>query len=269
MACFVPRLSNLVVALLAASVLIVCLPAENADAWKSDPNTPDTLTIPSFEWRGDTLVTIDISTSTDDSLSIAQIVLTWDNPALRLVSVNLTVGRWNVPGYHRWTKSGTNNGVVLAYLPTQRRLPPGSGAVARLQFDRDSAFTLTEDFTIEPGLITPAPPLATYESMFADLANDPYVPAIIQAATVTYSPCFCEEHGKIANNNDITALDLNVMIDGLFFGAPAPTKDPDCPHIHRGDFNCDNSYDALDLNALIEYLFYGGATLCNPCEDLP
>ena len=258
-----------IVALLLAVFCAVCVPTSQAVAWKSDPNVPDTLTIPSFDWRGDTLVTLPISTSTDDSLAIAQIVLTWDNPALKVISVNLTVGRWNVPGYHRWTKSGTSNGVVMAFIPTQRRLPPGSGVVAQIQFGRDSAYTFDQDFVIEPGTITPAPPLTEYASMFADLANDPFLPGLIQEGTVTYSPCFCEEHGKISGNNDITALDLNDMIDDLFFSSPLPPTDPDCPHIHRGDFNCDNTYDALDLNAIIDYLFFAGASPCDPCEDLP
>ncbi|MBD3299221.1 MAG: hypothetical protein GF341_11235 [candidate division Zixibacteria bacterium] len=225
--------------------------------------------MPSIEWRGDTLIALDLMTSTDDSLSAAQMVLVWDNPALRLDSVILNVGRWNVPGYHRWTMADNDTGVAIAFMPTQKRLPPGSGPVARLYFGRDSAYTFDSDFAIISGELPATPPLATYQTLFSDVANEPFLPGLIEQGVVAYSPCFCSEHGDISDEGTIDALDLNMMIMGIFFNGPTPPIDPDCPHIHRGDYSCDNAYDAVDLNQLIEYIFFNGTTLCDPCEDLP
>jgi len=40
-----------------------------------------------------------------------------------------------------------------------------------------------------------------------------------------------------------------------------------CPHIDRGDLNCDGSDDALDLVYLIDLLFAAGDYPCDPCVD--
>ncbi len=260
-----------------SAVLIICIAAllviaQNVRAdvsWKSDPNESDTLVMPSTGWRGDTLIVLDLETTTDDSLSVAQMVLVWDNPALRLDSVRLNVGRWNVPGYHRWTMADSDTGVAIAYMPTQKRLPPGSGAVARLYFGRDSAYVFDSDVTIISGELAASPPLATYQTLFSDVANEPFLPGAVTPGVIAYSPCFCDEHGDISDDGARDAVDLNMMIMGLFFNGPIPPNDADCPHIHRGDYNCDNAYDAVDLNQLIAYLFFNGDTLCDPCEDLP
>lgn len=238
-----------------------------AQAWKADPGTPDSLWVPSVNWRGDTLFALNVWTTTDDSLAVAQIVLEWSNPALRLDSVKLNVGRWNVGGYHKWTKVGTTNAVTLAFLPTTKRLPPGRGIVARLWFGRDSAFTFDADVPIDTAQIYPAPPLASYQTVFSDRANEPFLPTSIVTGVVTYSPCICTHQGDLVEDGEPNALDLGYMIDALFAGGPLPINDPACPR-GRGDFNCDNSLDALDLARIIDYLFVGGAGPCNPCTDL-
>ncbi|GAB4324831.1 MAG: hypothetical protein Kow0074_18150 [Candidatus Zixiibacteriota bacterium] len=238
-------------------------------SWKSDPNIPDTLLLPSADWRGDTVIALDLITATDDSLSVAQVVLVWDNPALRVNSVDLTIGRWAVPGYHRWTTGDTDTGVVVAFMPTQKRLPPGSGAVARIYFGRDSAHSFDSDFQLRSGEVVPSPPLAPYQTLFSDLPNDPYVPGVVTSGTIVFSPCICDQHGELTGDAVIDAVDLNSLIEGIFFNGAPPPADPECPHIHRGDYNCDNAYDVVDLNEMIEYMFFSGTTLCDPCEDLP
>jgi hypothetical protein len=220
------------------------------------------------DWRGDTLFALDVWTVTDDSLAIAQIVLTWPNAALRLDSVKLNAGRWNVGGYHKWIKAGSADAVALAYLPTAKRLPPGRGVVARLFFGRDSAYTFDADVQIDTAQIYPAPPLASYQTVFSDAANDPFLPTSIVTGVVVFSPCICSHHGDLVEDGEPNALDLGFMIDALFAGGPLPATDPDCPHQHRGDFNCDNNFDAIDLAVLIDHLFAGEAGPCDPCTDL-
>lgn len=76
----------------------------------------------------------------------------------------------------------------------------------------------------------------------------------------------CAHHGDIAEDNGIIdAIDLNTLIDYIFFAAPAPTTDPGCPHTNRSDFNCDGLTDAIDLNDYVDYIFFSGAGPCNPC----
>jgi hypothetical protein len=241
-------------------VLISVVPESNAQIWKADPGDADSLWILPVDWRGDTLMTLDVWAATDDSLTTAQVALTWPNPALRLDSAKLTVGRWNGGGYFRWTTAGTPNGVSLLFLPSTKRLVPGSGVVAKLFFGRDSAYTFDADIAIDTGQIAPVPPLAPYQTVFSEGANE--------IGPVYFSPCICTRHGDMVDDGDANALDLGYMIDALFAGGPLPLTDPDCPHQHRGDMNCDNNYDALDLGQLIDYLFAGGEGPCDPCEDL-
>ncbi len=238
-----------------------------AQTWKADPGIPDSLWVPGVNWRGDTLFALDVWTATDDSLLVAQVVLEWSNPALRLDSVKLNVGRWNVGGYHKWTRLGTTNAVTLAFLPTTKRLPPGRGIIARLWFGRDSAYTFDADVAVDTAQIYPAPPLASYQTVFSDEASEPFLPSSIVTGVVAYSPCICTHQGDLVEDGEPNALDLGYMIDALFAGGPLPATDPDCP-LNRGEFSCDDNLDALDLSRLIDYLFAGGAGPCDPCSDL-
>ena len=240
----------------------------SAQTWKADPGFPDSLWIPSVDWRGDTVMALEVWTATDDSLQVAQIVVGWSNPALRLDSAKFNDGRWNVGGYHKWNKLGTNNAVTLAFLPTTKRLPPGSGVIARLFFGRDSAYTFDSDIDVDTVQVSTTPPLAPYQTVFSQVANDPFMPTVVSIGTVAFSPCICTHHGDVLDDGEPNALDLSFLIDALFAGGPLPPKDPDCPHINRGDYNCDNNLDALDLSLLIDYLFAGAAGPCDPCEDL-
>lgn len=76
--------------------------------------------------------------------------------------------------------------------------------------------------------------------------------------------CLCPHQGDLNSDGPIDALDLNVLIDILFFGG-TDIADPDC-NTTRSDVNCDGLPDALDLNDLIEHLFFGGAPPCDPCN---
>lgn len=75
----------------------------------------------------------------------------------------------------------------------------------------------------------------------------------------------CVHHGDLDGDGDFTSLDLSLLIDVLYAGAPQPLQDPGCPHTDRGDVNCSGFDDALDLSYYIEMLYAGGALPCNPC----
>lgn len=78
-----------------------------------------------------------------------------------------------------------------------------------------------------------------------------------------WSACDCPLQADFDANGSLDALDLNALIDALFFAGANP-QDSGCPTT-RGDFNNDGAPDALDLNDLIDHLFFGGSPPVNPC----
>ena len=62
--------------------------------------------------------------------------------------------------------------------------------------------------------------------------------------------------GDFDHDGDLTALDLNALIDFLFFSAPPPSP------VDLADLNCDGFPDALDLNYLIDHMFFSGPLPC-------
>jgi len=75
--------------------------------------------------------------------------------------------------------------------------------------------------------------------------------------------CNCPWQGDYNEDGDINTLDLNGVIDIMFFAAPN-IQDPDCP-TYRMDFDCTGAVDALDLNAVIDHMFFAGPLPCDPC----
>ena len=88
-------------------------------------------------------------------------------------------------------------------------------------------------------------------------------------ATMTITECVCPAHGDVAPNGFLDAVDLNTLIDYVFFGGASPIQDPGCPHVDRGDMNCDGFDDAIDINAMIEAVFFNGPGPCDPCACSP
>jgi hypothetical protein len=262
------RRPRFLLSVFAGAILCVPFTVAIARTLQADPNSPDSVSIPSIPWRGDTIIALSVSTTTDDSLSVAQLVFAWPNAALRVDSVRFNAGRWNVPGYHRWSKPTGSDTLVVSFLPTQKRLPPGSGVVALVYCGRDSAYTFDADFDVGEAVVEAAAPRAPFQTVFADLPGPSFVPSTILGATSSFSPCICPEHGNLNDDSAIDAVDLAIVIDGVFFGGALPETDPECPHIHRGDISCDNSYDAVDLAIFIDHIFFGGPPPCDPCEDL-
>jgi hypothetical protein len=85
-------------------------------------------------------------------------------------------------------------------------------------------------------------------------------------STVKFKPCWCPFQVDKDEDGFLTAVDLSGLIDVAFFGT-VNLKDQGCP-IERYDFDCSGEVDALDLNDMINHLFFGGPGPCAPCEDL-
>jgi hypothetical protein len=80
------------------------------------------------------------------------------------------------------------------------------------------------------------------------------------------SLCDCPYQSDFDANGLLDAIDLNSLIDVLFFGGADP-QDPNCP-VSRGDFDNSGFSDAIDLNDLIDHLFFGGEGPCDPCNPV-
>ena len=85
-------------------------------------------------------------------------------------------------------------------------------------------------------------------------------PLTVDAAGPT---CDCPCQGDFDCSGTRDAVDLNSLIDILFFSGES-TTDVACP-TSRADLDCDGTPTALDLNVLIDHLFFAGPPPCNPC----
>lgn len=83
-------------------------------------------------------------------------------------------------------------------------------------------------------------------------------------------PCDCGHHGDVAGEDaEMNALDVVAVVDHVFRGGLAPKRDLVCPHLNRGDLNCDAVNDVLDVVRLIDIAFRGGSHPCQPCVCEP
>jgi len=76
--------------------------------------------------------------------------------------------------------------------------------------------------------------------------------------------CNCTYHADVYPDTELNAADLATLIDIVFFGG-SDSIDPSCPHVGRGDYNCDCLVDSIDLAAMIDGVFFGGVGPCDPC----
>lgn len=83
-------------------------------------------------------------------------------------------------------------------------------------------------------------------------------------------PCDCSHHGDVSGTDALlNVLDVTAIIDHVFRGGGQPVRDLVCPHLHRGDLNCDAVGDVIDVVLLIDAAFRGGAIPCDPCNCPP
>ena len=95
-------------------------------------------------------------------------------------------------------------------------------------------------------------------------ANDGVDPSNIATLRISIvAGCTCPFQSDFDGDGFLTALDLGLLIDILFTGAP-DVADGSCPN-PRADFDCDGFTTTLDLSGLIDHLFAGGDAPCDPC----
>jgi phosphodiesterase/alkaline phosphatase D-like protein len=83
-------------------------------------------------------------------------------------------------------------------------------------------------------------------------------------------PCDCSRHGDVTGfDGTIDVLDVVGLIDHAFRGGPAAARDLNCPHLNRGDLNCDAFNDILDVVAMVNLVFRNGLPVCDPCACPP
>jgi len=237
-----------------------------------DPGVADTVRLGAVAWDGDTTFSMDLSTATDDSLKQATIVLTWSTSEIQIDSVSLVGSHWvdqvtGGNGFFVGTQGeigGTPSAVHynISFLPFGQLLPPGDGLACRIHWSKTTTVTHA-NITVDSST-TSSGGAVVNSTLFGTsaLEADNYVPQFI-AGDITATLCDCPYQADLDESSFLDAIDLNSMIDILFFGG-TDSQDPQCP-ITRSDFNCDTFPDALDLNAMIDHLFFGGGLPCDPC----
>lgn len=75
--------------------------------------------------------------------------------------------------------------------------------------------------------------------------------------------CLCPHQADYNIDGFLNAEDMSVLIDVLFSSA-SDVQDEGCP-ITRADLDCSGFSDAVDLNYMIEHIFFNGPAPCDPC----
>lgn len=138
-------------------------------------------------------------------------------------------------------------------------LSPGDGVIAKV-------YMRTRDIANPGDTAHMSFPMLGGWSLLATSGSTDFAPKV-QSGTMTIGepPCDCAEHGDVADDGALDAVDLNALIDHVFFNAPQPITDPTCVHTDRGDVNCDGVNDAVDINDIINTIFFNGPAPCDPC----
>lgn len=140
--------------------------------------------------------------------------------------------------------------------PSGMTLPAADGIVAYLWVRSSSGNTIGEVKTVDS---------ATYSTNYLRLISNvaDFKPQFIPGSITMQAACDCPYQCDFDESGALDALDLNDLIDILFFAGTDP-QDPVCPAT-RADFNYDGAPDALDLNDLIDHLFFAGSGPVDPC----
>lgn len=145
-----------------------------------------------------------------------------------------------------------------ARLISDPPLYPGSDVTGSLLLHVDVTGT-PGSFEVDTTCIDPNSHLLFVD----DGTSTAIVPSFTKGIITITTECDCPHQSDLDASGALDALDLNGMINVLFFSAFDP-QDPSCPAT-RSDFDCSGYADALDLNALIEHLFFGGPGPCDQC----
>jgi hypothetical protein len=192
-----------------------------------------------FQLTGPAPIYIDSVTRGPRTADFEQLQLVFDNPGNGEVGYVL---RADVGGGTPFLQAGSG---VVAYLWVRTNVLAQVGQVEVV----DSAWLGTSM-------------RLRLTSAFDDGYPDAFFPGSI---TIVAPSCDCPWQGDFDESGTRDAVDLNALIDVLFFNGVDP-QDPNCSTT-RSDVNCDNAPDAVDLNDLITHLFFQGPPPCDPCTN--
>lgn len=141
--------------------------------------------------------------------------------------------------------------------------PIGTAVAYDLEVAADSAFTLDlrlyADLLVT-SLVLPAPDSLDYGQYWhwrvraKDEAGHISAFSELQTFYLKYPYLV----GDLNDDGFLDAIDLNLLIDFLFFNGQVPV-----PPAARADINCDGTFDAVDMNDLIDAIFFGApAPVC-------
>ncbi len=99
------------------------------------------------------------------------------------------------------------------------------------------------------------------------LATGGSVTPVFTKGVITVTECSCPYQGDFNADAVIDAMDLNAMINILFFNGQ-DIQDPACP-AKRSDCHYNGASSARDLNWIIQHIFFNGPPPCDPCADPP
>ena len=123
-------------------------------------------------------------------------------------------------------------------------IAPGDGPIAKVYFRTKSTAPVGESIDLSFA------PLGAYT--FKITSHSVTYQPVVNLGSVIFSPMI----GDLNGDNVHDALDLNGLIDVLFFSAPLPNP------TGLADLNCDGTIDALDLNEMIQLIFFNGPSPC-------
>jgi hypothetical protein len=159
-------------------------------------------------------------------------------------------------------------GIALSSFQTQpgNALLPGEDSSGSMLLHMDVT-SVPGSFEIDTICIHPATHSVYVFSVQSAYAPRSYIPDFTKGV-ITIVACDCSHHGDIDGDEQLTTLDLGLLIDYVFASGDAPPTDVTCPHIDRGDVDCAGFDDASDVARMVDVLFASGS-VCNPCDCDP
>ncbi|GAB4321846.1 MAG: hypothetical protein Kow0074_12930 [Candidatus Zixiibacteriota bacterium] len=113
------------------------------------------------------------------------------------------------------------------------------------------------------GMTPCSSPLEFPYLILQDIDLDSLSVTIVEGEIIVDGCCDCPFQADLDANRFRDAVDLNLLINDVFFNGPND-QDPSCP-ARRSDFNFDGFEDTIDLNELIDHIFFGGPDPVDPC----
>jgi hypothetical protein len=252
--------------ILAASIHLAALAG-------TDPGAPDSIWFNHVAWNGDTAFSVTMSTSNDEALKQATIILTWNSTKIAIDSVSLVGSRWagqvRVDSGYFIADTGRIGGVVslnhynISFLPFATLLPTGSGPACRMFFKRTGA-VVTDPIIVIDSSTTTSGTNVSNSTLFGTsaLPAGNFIPTF-RRDTISITPCVCDHQGDIVLNAFIDVQDVLQCIKVAFVNGTDIT-DPNCPK-SRCDVNKSGVVDVQDVLYIIKTAFTNGPAPVNPC----